>query len=543
MLKLNAIVDVPGHRGALPRGRAPASTSTSSCAARARSSRVCPGISERIRVRSIIGEFLEHSRIWGFANGGDQEWYIGSADLMDRNLDRRVEAVVPVEDAEAKARIAEIIDADAGRRPAVVAAPAGRTLGPDRDARGASPGTIDTFETLKERALESGARRVGAAPARVRVQGRWIRGRDRGRAQVPRRRPGRGRAMSSRPTGSGRSPARPAARAGDAARGPLRRHARRRPGACRFRGPAPAERRRDDRVGQVAGPRGRAGRQLSHREELEGPADRVAPPIDWPASDARALVMEHAGDAPLVERVTIRQLRREAPVALGGDARRAEPRRGRCRERGRVVERFVELEAELTKGDQARAGGPWRGDRLGERAASGATISKLEAALAAMDGSRRTGMSRRSTPGAAHDARRPGGACRRDRRPSSAGRARPRLVVGKTAGVLAEDTVAEAGRKVMRFHLARMLDREPGVRGRRRHRGHPQDARRDASPACGLARLRRGLPAGPHEGLPRGPPRHRPPPRGGPRSRRPARRRSTRTAATCRSPSSGRSSR
>ena len=69
-----------------------------------------PGISERIRVRSIIGEFLEHSRIWGFANGGDGEWYIGSADLMDRNLDRRVEAVVPVEDREAKARIAEIIE-------------------------------------------------------------------------------------------------------------------------------------------------------------------------------------------------------------------------------------------------------------------------------------------------------------------------------------------------------------------------------------------------------------------------------------------------
>ena len=69
-----------------------------------------PGVSERIRVRSIIGEFLEHSRIWSFENGGDREWYIGSADLMDRNLDRRVEAVVPVEDPEAQARLAEIID-------------------------------------------------------------------------------------------------------------------------------------------------------------------------------------------------------------------------------------------------------------------------------------------------------------------------------------------------------------------------------------------------------------------------------------------------
>ena len=62
-----------------------------------------PGVSERIRVRSIIGEFLEHSRILGFANGGRQEWYIGSADLMERNLDRRVEAVFPIEDLEAQA--------------------------------------------------------------------------------------------------------------------------------------------------------------------------------------------------------------------------------------------------------------------------------------------------------------------------------------------------------------------------------------------------------------------------------------------------------
>src|SRR5262249_11509841 len=72
-----------------------------------------PGIagqSDRIRVRSIVGEFLEHSRIYGFANGGEQEWYIGSADLMERNLDRRVEAVVPVDDAEAQARISQIVD-------------------------------------------------------------------------------------------------------------------------------------------------------------------------------------------------------------------------------------------------------------------------------------------------------------------------------------------------------------------------------------------------------------------------------------------------
>jgi polyphosphate kinase len=58
------------------------------------------GISENIRVVSVVGRFLEHSRIFYFTNGGDEEIYIGSADLMQRNLNRRVEVIVPIKDKE-----------------------------------------------------------------------------------------------------------------------------------------------------------------------------------------------------------------------------------------------------------------------------------------------------------------------------------------------------------------------------------------------------------------------------------------------------------
>ncbi len=56
------------------------------------------GISENIRVTSVVGRFLEHSRLWYFLNDGDEEYYLGSADWMPRNFERRVEAVTPVED-------------------------------------------------------------------------------------------------------------------------------------------------------------------------------------------------------------------------------------------------------------------------------------------------------------------------------------------------------------------------------------------------------------------------------------------------------------
>jgi polyphosphate kinase len=66
-------------------------------------------ISDNIRVRSIVGRFLEHSRIYWFQNGGEEEMYIGSADLMERNLDRRVETLVPVRDPEIREHLRDVV--------------------------------------------------------------------------------------------------------------------------------------------------------------------------------------------------------------------------------------------------------------------------------------------------------------------------------------------------------------------------------------------------------------------------------------------------
>jgi polyphosphate kinase len=70
-----------------------------------------PGLSERITVRSVLGPFLEHSRILSFQAGDRVATWIGSADLMPRNLDRRVEVLAPVEDARLRARIDGVLDA------------------------------------------------------------------------------------------------------------------------------------------------------------------------------------------------------------------------------------------------------------------------------------------------------------------------------------------------------------------------------------------------------------------------------------------------
>ncbi|MDC5241583.1 hypothetical protein NRA25_18575 [Acinetobacter baumannii] len=69
-----------------------------------------PGLSENITVRSVLGRYLEHSRIFAFDNDGDPQVFIGSADMMHRNLDRRVEALVRVVAPNQLAELTELFD-------------------------------------------------------------------------------------------------------------------------------------------------------------------------------------------------------------------------------------------------------------------------------------------------------------------------------------------------------------------------------------------------------------------------------------------------
>ena len=274
------------------------------------------------------------------------------------------------------------------------------------------------------------------------------------------------------------------------------------------------------------------------REELEGPADRTAGPLDWPASDARSLILELAGDVPLLELVTVRQLRRKRIVRDGDTRVELSLDEVDVVSRSRVIDRFVELEAELVKGAEEGLAG------LAEVFAADPALapaigSKLEAAMAAVQSGARplapslvdhgkataeaTGGSTTaadSGPRSGRPIRRGAPVARRTKTasdtdhlatnatgteptgalasvaaedPGTPAASAPheghehveatpstsdvvsevideaipqdlRLVVGRTPGVTPEDHVAEAGRKVMRFHLARMLAREAGTR-------------------------------------------------------------------------------
>ncbi len=115
-----------------------------------------PGLSENIAVRSIVGRYLEHSRIYCFANGdgaGQPRYLIGSADWMPRNLDRRVEVLTPVLDPELKARLREILDV------VLTDDVLAWTLGSDgRWTRLPVGGSLETHERLQQITVERAGR-------------------------------------------------------------------------------------------------------------------------------------------------------------------------------------------------------------------------------------------------------------------------------------------------------------------------------------------------------------------------------------------------
>ena len=235
-----------------------------------------------------------------------------------------------------------------------------------------------------------------------------------------------------------------------------------------------------------------AASALHRRKELEGPADLSLDPHAWPSSAARSLVLEHAGDSPLIETVTIRQLRRARVFAGDGLEVELSVDDVEVVAGGRMIDRFLELEVELKAGDEA--GLADLAVILGADAAlAPITTSKLERALAALGRGGRPARARSrpassvasfasassaSASSSAHApepqievpvAPAPGSAPESPvegpaEMPAEGAARRPTLAVGKTPGVTRDDLLAEAGRKVLRFHLARMLAREEGTR-------------------------------------------------------------------------------
>ncbi|MGA8369158.1 MAG: polyphosphate kinase 1 [Acidimicrobiales bacterium] len=120
-----------------------------------------PGLSENIRVRSIVGRFLEHSRIYRFGGVGDRPLQItlGSADLMERNLDRRIEAMVPIEAPDLQERLVRLLDL------ALMDDANTWTLRGDGSWARLSPGTgVSLQDHLRQDALKRAQRSVHAAP-------------------------------------------------------------------------------------------------------------------------------------------------------------------------------------------------------------------------------------------------------------------------------------------------------------------------------------------------------------------------------------------
>ncbi|MFQ6024026.1 MAG: polyphosphate kinase 1 [Acidiferrobacterales bacterium] len=118
-----------------------------------------PGLSDNVRVLSIVGRFLEHSRIYYFRNGGEEEFYIGSADAMKRNLEHRVEALVPVEDTGSRAELRKMLDTNLADRRSAWEMRANGTYVQRQPRDGDSKGSQEVLIQLADERLK-GAQRL-----------------------------------------------------------------------------------------------------------------------------------------------------------------------------------------------------------------------------------------------------------------------------------------------------------------------------------------------------------------------------------------------
>ncbi len=125
-----------------------------------------PGLSENISVISVVGRFLEHSRIYYFRNGGNEEYFIGSADLMKRNLEARVEVVVPVEGKDLQKELREILDVHIYNRRSAW------EMQPDGSYVQRRPKEGDETRTVQEILIDLAELRIASSPLGRRKKGK-----------------------------------------------------------------------------------------------------------------------------------------------------------------------------------------------------------------------------------------------------------------------------------------------------------------------------------------------------------------------------------
>ncbi|MFV0437807.1 MAG: polyphosphate kinase 1 [Desulfopila sp.] len=124
------------------------------------------GLSETIAVLSVVGRFLEHSRIYYFRNGGNEEYFIGSADLMKRNLEARVEVVVPIEDKVLQQGLREVLDVQTSNRRSVW------DMQSDGSYVQRVPKAGEEQRTVQEILIEMAEKRLAASPLAQKKKGK-----------------------------------------------------------------------------------------------------------------------------------------------------------------------------------------------------------------------------------------------------------------------------------------------------------------------------------------------------------------------------------